>query len=100
MGFLHLVQGIFMILVSYDTTRSLKPNMELFYELPFRLGVSFFLLISAVAKFLPGDNWLGALCSKPEGGYEPGALLRISTQFFVDDCADRGTRLYHPGPVS
>jgi hypothetical protein len=50
MGFLHLVQGIFMILVSNDTTypiftnylnfdiatRSLKPNTELFYEL--RLG--------------------------------------------------------------
>jgi hypothetical protein len=65
MGFLHLVQGIFMIAVSNDTTypiftnylnfdiatRSLKPNMELFYELPFGAAVAFFLLISAVAHF-------------------------------------------------
>lgn len=65
MGFLHLVQGIFMILVSNDTTypiftnylnfdlatRSLKPGAELFYELPFGTAVAFFLLISAVAHF-------------------------------------------------
>jgi len=65
MGFLHLVQGIFMILVSNDTTypiftnylnfdlatRSLKPGTELFYELPFGPAVAFFLLISAVAHF-------------------------------------------------
>ena len=68
MGFLHLVQGIVMILVSNDTTypiftnylsfdiatRSLKPNMDLFYELPFGVAVSFFLLISAVAHFYLG----------------------------------------------
>ena len=65
MGFLHLVQGIFMIVVSNDTTypiytnflnfdiatRSLKPNAELVYELPFGVAVAFFLLISAVAHF-------------------------------------------------
>jgi hypothetical protein len=65
MGFLHLVQGIFMIAVSNDTTypiytnflnfdiatRSLKPNAELVYELPFGIAVAFFLLISAVAHF-------------------------------------------------
>ena len=65
MGFLHLIQGIFMILVSNDTTypiftnflnfdaatRSLKPSTELFYEVPFGVAVSFFLLISAVAHF-------------------------------------------------
>jgi hypothetical protein len=65
MGFLHLVQGIFMILVSNETTypiftnylnfdlatRSLKPGTELFYELPFGTAVAFFLLISAVAHF-------------------------------------------------
>lgn len=65
MGFLHLVQGIFMIAVSnattypiftnylnFDiTTRSLNPIAELFYEVPFGVTVSFFLLISAVAHF-------------------------------------------------
>ena len=65
MGFLHLVQGIFMILVSNDTTypiftnylnfdiatRSLKPNTQLFYEVPFGIAVSLFLLISAIAHF-------------------------------------------------
>jgi len=65
MGFLHLVQGILMIVISNDktypiftnylnfdiATRSLKPNTELFYQLPFGVAVSFFLLISAVAHF-------------------------------------------------
>lgn len=65
MGFLHLIQGIFMIVVSNDktypiftnylnfdiATRSLKPNTQLFYDLPFGIAVSFFLLISAVAHF-------------------------------------------------
>jgi len=65
MGFLHLVQGIFMILVSNDTTypiftnylsfdaatRSLKPSTELFYQVPFGPAVAGFLLISAVAHF-------------------------------------------------
>jgi hypothetical protein len=54
MAFLHLVQGIFMILVSNDTTypiftnylsfdiatRSLNPSTELLYELPFGIAVS------------------------------------------------------------
>jgi hypothetical protein len=65
MGCLHLVQGIFMIAVSNDTTypiytnflnfdiatRSLNPNPELVYELPFGIAVACFLLISAVAHF-------------------------------------------------
>jgi hypothetical protein len=65
MGFLHFVQGIFMIAVSNDTTyaiftnylsfdaatRSLKPNTQLFYDLPFGPAVAGFLLISAVAHF-------------------------------------------------
>jgi len=65
MGFLHLVQGVFMILVSNDTTypiftnylnfdvatRSLKPNAQLLYELRFGPAVACFLLISAVAHF-------------------------------------------------
>jgi ribose/xylose/arabinose/galactoside ABC-type transport system permease subunit len=65
MGFLHLIQGIFMIVVSNDTTypiftnylnfnaatRSLEPNPQLLYDLPFGPAVAFFLLISAVAHF-------------------------------------------------
>jgi hypothetical protein len=65
MGFLHLIQGIFMIVVSNATTypiftnylnfdlatRSLKPNTQLLYNLPFGPAVAVFLLISAVAHF-------------------------------------------------
>lgn len=65
MGFLHLIQGIFMILVSNDTTypiftnylnfdvasRSLIPNAQLLYDVRFGPAVAVFLLISAVAHF-------------------------------------------------
>jgi hypothetical protein len=65
MGFLHLIQGIFMIAVSNDTTypiftnylsfdlatRSLEPNPQLLYELRFGPAVAAFLLISALAHF-------------------------------------------------
>ena len=65
MGFLHLIQGIFMIAVSNATTypiftnylnfdlatRLLKPNPELLYDLRFGPAVAAFLLISAVAHF-------------------------------------------------
>jgi sulfite exporter TauE/SafE len=65
MGFLHLIQGVFMILVSnaktypiftnylsFDVaTRSLKPDTQLLYNLPFGPAVACFLLISAVAHF-------------------------------------------------
>lgn len=65
MGFLHLIQGIFMIVVSNDTTypiftnylsfdvasRSLNPNPQLLYEVRFGPAVAVFLLISAVAHF-------------------------------------------------
>jgi hypothetical protein len=65
MGFLHLIQGIFMIVVSNDTTYpiftnylnfdpatfSLEPNPQLLYELRFGPAVAAFLLISAVAHF-------------------------------------------------
>ena len=68
MGFLHLIQGLFMILVSNDTTYpiytnflsfdpatlSLQPNAQLIYELPFGPAVAMFLLISAVAHFYLG----------------------------------------------
>ncbi len=63
MGLVHLVQGVFMILVSNDTTYpiftnflsfdletfSLSPDPQLLYELRFGPAVATFLLISAVA---------------------------------------------------
>jgi hypothetical protein len=66
MGFLHLIQGIFMIIISNDTTYpiysnfltfdvntfSLRPDPQLFYELPLGIAVAIFLLISAVAHFI------------------------------------------------
>lgn len=65
MGFLHLTQGVFMIVVSNKTTypiftnylnfdvvtKSLKPNTQLFLDLPFGPAVAVFLLISAIAHF-------------------------------------------------
>ncbi|HUW96189.1 MAG TPA: heliorhodopsin HeR [Anaerolineae bacterium] len=68
MGFLHLIQGIFMILVSNDTTypiftnyldfdvatSALRPNPQLLYDLRFGPAVAAFLLISAVAHFYLG----------------------------------------------
>ncbi len=63
MGFLHLAQAIFMIVISNDTiypiytnylrfdreTFALVPNPALAYELPFGLAVALFLLLSALA---------------------------------------------------
>jgi hypothetical protein len=65
MGFLHLVQGILMIVLSNDTTYpiytnflrfdldtfSLTPNPQLAYELRFGPAVAVFLLLSAAAHF-------------------------------------------------
>jgi len=65
MGFLHLLQGVFMIVVSNDTTYpiytnflgfnletfSLNPNPQLIYELRFGPAVAVFLLLSAIAHF-------------------------------------------------
>ncbi|MBN1180090.1 MAG: heliorhodopsin HeR [Anaerolineae bacterium] len=65
MGFLHLVQGVLMIVLSNDTTYpvytnylrfdmetfSLTPNPTLAYELLFGPAVAVFLLLSAVAHF-------------------------------------------------
>jgi len=65
MGFLHLIQGVFMIVVSNDTTYpiytnflsfntetfELAPNPEILYELPFGPAVAVFLLLSAIAHF-------------------------------------------------
>jgi len=65
MGFLHLIQGAFMIFVSNDTTYpiftnflrfdlstfSLNPDPKLAYELLFGPAVAVFLLLSALAHF-------------------------------------------------
>ncbi len=65
MGFLHLVQGILMIVISNDTTypilynylkfdlatRTLTPNPQPFYDLRFGPAVAVFLLLSAIAHF-------------------------------------------------
>jgi hypothetical protein len=65
MGFLHLIQGILMIVLSNDTaypiytnflkfdlsTRSLVPDPKIAYELRFGPAVATFLLLSAVAHF-------------------------------------------------
>ncbi len=65
MGFLHLIQGVLMIVLSNDTTypiftnfltfnletRKLIPDPKLFWDVPFGIAVAIFLLISAVAHF-------------------------------------------------
>jgi hypothetical protein len=65
MGFLHLVQGILMIVLSNNTTYpiytnylrfdldtfSLTPDPQLVYELRFGPAVAVFLLLSAIAHF-------------------------------------------------
>ena len=65
MGFLHLIQGILMIVLSNDTTypiytnflkfdmaaRALVPDPKLAFDLRFGPAVALFLLISAVAHF-------------------------------------------------
>lgn len=68
MGFLHLIQGAFMWIVSNDTTYpiytnflsfdintfSLSPKAELYWELPLGPAVAIFLLLSAIAHFYLG----------------------------------------------
>jgi len=65
MGFLHLLQGIVMILISNDSTYpiytnflifdiesfSLIPQPKLLYDLPFGFAVALFLLLSSFAHF-------------------------------------------------
>lgn len=85
MGFLHLIQGVFMILVSNATTypiftnylsfdiatRSLKPNSQLLYELPFGPAVACFLLISAVAHFYLSTIGYGRYVENLKKGMNP-----------------------------
>jgi len=85
MGFLHLIQGVFMILVSNDTTYpiytnylnfdpstfTLSPNPQLFYELPFGPAVAMFLLISAVAHFYLATIGYGRYVENLKKGMNP-----------------------------
>jgi hypothetical protein len=85
MGFLHLIQGIFMIAVSNDTTypiytnflnfdpatRTLAPSAELVYEVPFGIAVAFFLLISAVAHFYLATIGYGRYVENLKKGMNP-----------------------------
>lgn len=85
MGFLHLIQGVFMIVVSNDTTYpiftnylkfdpatfSLEPNAQLFYELPFGPAVAMFLLISAVAHFYLATIGYGRYVDNLKKGMNP-----------------------------
>lgn len=85
MGFLHLIQGVFMIVVSNDTTYpiytnylkfdtatfALSPNAQLFYDLPFGPAVAMFLLISAVAHFYLATIGYGRYVENLKKGMNP-----------------------------
>jgi len=85
MGFLHLIQGIFMWVVSNDKTYpiftnylnfdratfTLRPNPQLLYELPFGPAVACFLLISAVAHFYLSTVGYGRYVENLKKGMNP-----------------------------
>jgi hypothetical protein len=85
MGFLHLIQGVFMIVVSNDTTYpiftnfltfdtetfSLSPDPQLFYDLRFGPAVAAFLLISAVAHFYLATIGYGRYVKNLQRGINP-----------------------------
>lgn len=85
MGFLHLVQGILMIVLSNDTTypiftnfltfnietRKLIPDPKLFWDVPFGIAVALFLLISAFAHFYLATAGYKNYISKLEKGMNP-----------------------------
>jgi hypothetical protein len=92
MGFLHLVQGVFMWVISNETTypvftnflrfdtatRSLVPNPTQAFELRFGPAVAVFLLISAVAHFSLatfGYNWYVA---KLKSGMNPARFYEYA----------------------
>lgn len=85
MGFAHLVQGLFMIAVSNETTYSiftnflnfdiatlsLSPEAVLFYKVPFGAAVAIFLLISAIAHFYLGTVGYPSYVANLEKGMNP-----------------------------
>jgi hypothetical protein len=92
MGFLHLLQGIFMILVSNDTTYPIYTNFlnfnietfslatvaELFYELPFGPAVAVFLLLSAVAHLSLATFGYGWYVEKLKLGMNPARFYEYA----------------------
>jgi hypothetical protein len=85
MGFLHLLQGILMIVLSNDTTYPIyttflsfdldtftaAPNPELLYELRFGPAVAVFLLLSAIAHFYLATVGYKSYVSKLKTGMNP-----------------------------
>jgi hypothetical protein len=85
MGFLHLIQGILMIVLSNDTTypiytnflrfdlstMSLVPDPKIVYELRFGPAVAVFLLISAVAHFFLATVGYNPYVSNLKKGMNP-----------------------------
>jgi len=92
MGFLHLVQGVFMWAVSNDTTYpiftnfltfdratfTLTPDPQLFYELPFGPAVAIFLLLSAVAHFSLATFGYKWYVEKLEQGMNPARFYEYA----------------------
>lgn len=92
MGFLHLLQGVFMIVISNDTTYpiftnflkfdlesfSLVPDPKLFYELPFGPAVAVFLLLSAVAHFSLATFGYKWYVQKLEKGMNPARFYEYA----------------------
>ena len=92
MGFLHLIQGVFMILISNDTTYpiftnflrfdldtfSLVPDPKLFYELPFGIAVAIFLLLSAFAHFSLSTYGYKWYVAKLEQGMNPARFYEYA----------------------
>jgi hypothetical protein len=85
MGFLHLIQGVFMWVVSNDTTYpvftnflnfntstfTLAPMAKLFYKLPLGPAVAIFLLISAIAHFYLATRGYEGYVSNLKQGKNP-----------------------------
>jgi len=85
MGFLHLIQGVFMWVVSNDTTYpvftnflsfntatfSLEPVAKLLYKLPLGPAVAIFLLLSAITHFYLGTIGFKDYVNKLELGRNP-----------------------------
>ena len=92
MGLLHLVQGVFMILVSNDTaypiftnflrfdreTFSLTPDPQLAFELPFGAAVAVFLLLSAAAHFALATFGFGWYVRNLQRGMNPARFYEYA----------------------
>ena len=92
MGFLHLAQGIFMWVISNDTTypvftnflrfdaatRSLVPNPTQVYDLRFGPAVAVFLLISAAAHFFLSTVGYGWYVAKLKQGMNPARFYEYA----------------------